>query len=162
MQWLTGKILAHSAPFKYPIPNCRSEWLELINCATNSNIDHLKKLAFDGSLKNTKFRSISWSILLRVLSNDPAEWRNQRAQQRDKYEQLKQEFLKNPHENTSLEDDPLSQSDESVWNQYFGDQELFSVIKQDVIRTFPGIEFFRKDAVQESMVSVCFCFAFLW
>lgn len=111
-------------------------------------------------MKNTKFRTISWSILLRVLSNDPAEWRNQRAQQRERYDQLKQEFMKNPHDNTSLEDDPLSQSDESIWNQYFGDQELFAVIKQDVVRTFPGIEFFRKEKVQESMVSFSFPFTF--
>lgn len=131
----------------------RSEWLELINSAAHSNLDNLKKLAFSGSLKNTKFRTISWSILLRVLSNDPSEWRPQRAQQRDKYEKLKQEFMKNPHDSSSLEDDPLSQSDKSVWNQYFGDQELFGVIKQDVVRTFPGIEFFRKEQVQESMVS---------
>lgn len=133
--------------------NSRSEWLDLISNAAHSNLDHLKKLAYEGSLKNTKFRTISWSILLRVLSNDPAEWRNQRSQQRQKYEQLKQEFMKNPHDNTE-DDDPLSQSDKSVWNQYFGDQELFGVIKQDVVRTFPGIEFFRKDAVQDSMVSV--------
>lgn len=88
------------------------------------------------------------------MSSDPAQWVNQRSQQRDKYEQLKLEFMKNPHDNISLEDNPLSQSDESVWNQYFGDQELFGVIKQDVVRTFPGIEFFRKEEVQESMVSV--------
>uniref|UniRef100_T1H166 Rab-GAP TBC domain-containing protein n=1 Tax=Megaselia scalaris TaxID=36166 RepID=T1H166_MEGSC len=55
----------------------RSEWLELINSAAHSNLDNLKKLAFSGSLKNTKFRTISWSILLRVLSNDPSEWRPQ-------------------------------------------------------------------------------------
>ncbi|KAL5273000.1 TBC1D5 family protein [Megaselia abdita] len=67
--------------------------------------------------------------------------------------------MKNPHENTSITDDPLSQSDESVWNQYFGDQELFGVIRQDVVRTFPGIEFFRKDTVQDSMSKILFFYA---
>lgn len=41
---------------------------------------------------------------------------------------------------------------QSIWNQYFGDQELFSVIKQDVVRTFPGVDFFRKPIIQEAMV----------
>lgn len=39
----------------------------------------------------------------------------------------------------AAEDDPLSQSDKSVWNQHFCDKELCTVIRQDVVRTFPGM-----------------------
>lgn len=56
-------------------------------------------------------------------------------------------------------DDPLSQSDSSVWNQHFCDKELCTVIRQDVIRTFPGVEFFRKSHIQEIMTNILFCYA---
>lgn len=56
-------------------------------------------------------------------------------------------------------DDPLSQSDSSVWNQHFCDKELCTVIRQDVIRTFPGVEFFRKPNIQEIMTNILFCYA---
>jgi len=56
-------------------------------------------------------------------------------------------------------DDPLSQSTQSVWNQYFSDQELFAVIRQDVVRTFPGVDFFRKPLVQNAMVNILFYYA---
>lgn len=46
-----------------------------------------------------------------------------------------------------------------MWNQHFCDQELLSVIQQDVIRTFPGVEFFRKPAIQEIMTNVLFIYA---
>lgn len=33
------------------------------------------------------------------------------------------------------------------------------MIKQDVVRTFPGIEFFRKPHIQEIMKNILFCYA---
>lgn len=33
------------------------------------------------------------------------------------------------------------------------------MIKQDVVRTFPGIEFFRKPQIQEIMKNILFCYA---
>lgn len=57
------------------------------------------------------------------------------------------------------QDDPLSQSEDSIWNQHFCDKELCTVIKQDVIRTFPGVEFFRKTFIEDIMTNVLFCYA---
>lgn len=65
----------------------------------------------------------------------------------------------NPHVNSDGGDDPLSQSKQSLWNQHFCDQELCAVIKQDVVRTFPGVDFFRKAQVQEMMINILFCYA---
>lgn len=59
----------------------------------------------------------------------------------------------------NTEDNPLSQSDQSIWNQHFCDKELCAVIKQDVIRTFPGVEFFRRPSIQEIMTNILFCYA---
>lgn len=56
-------------------------------------------------------------------------------------------------------DDPLSQSDGSVWNQHFCDKELCTVIRQDVVRTIPGVEFFRRPHIQEIMTNILFCYA---
>jgi len=46
-----------------------------------------------------------------------------------------------------------------MWHQYFCDKELQSVIRQDVVRTFPGVDFFRKETIQNSMVNILFCYA---
>lgn len=59
----------------------------------------------------------------------------------------------------AAQDDPLSQSDKSVWNQHFCDKELCTVIRQDVVRTFPGVEFFRKPRIQDIMTNILFCYA---
>lgn len=60
---------------------------------------------------------------------------------------------------TLAEDDPLSQSEESEWNKHFCDKELCTIIKQDVIRTFPGVEYFRKPLIQSIMTNILFCYA---
>lgn len=57
------------------------------------------------------------------------------------------------------EDDPLSQSTQSVWNQHFCDKELCALIEQDVIRTFPGVDFYRKPLIQNLMINILFCYA---
>ncbi|XP_023308916.2 TBC1 domain family member 5 [Lucilia cuprina] len=140
----------------------RQEWLQLLK-TLDDKPEAIRDLAFEGQLKISKFRSVYWSLLLRVLNEDHRTWCLQREQQRKCYEKLKQEFAKNPHQldgNLSNENDnPLSQSSQSVWNQYFSDQELFAVIKQDVVRTFPGVDFFRKPLVQNSMCNILFYYA---
>ncbi|XP_037806755.1 TBC1 domain family member 5 [Lucilia sericata] len=140
----------------------RQEWLQLLK-TLDDKPETIRDLAFEGHLKISKFRSVYWSLLLRVLNEDHRTWCLQREQQRKCYEKLKQEFAKNPHQldgNLSNEnDDPLSQSSQSVWNQYFSDQELFAVIRQDVVRTFPGVDFFRKPLVQNSMCNILFYYA---
>ncbi|XP_013107771.1 TBC1 domain family member 5 isoform X2 [Stomoxys calcitrans] len=139
----------------------RNEWLNLLT-SLQKNSDDIREFSFDGGLQTSKFRSVYWSLLLRVLSEDSSTWREQKKQQRQSYDILRKEFVKNPHENFKnhiQDDDPLSQSSKSVWNQYFSDQELFGVIRQDVIRTFPGVDFFRKPAIQNIMSNILFYYA---
>ncbi len=78
-----------------------------------------------------------------------------------RYKKLKETHSLNPHEalNSNIQDDPLSQSQQSVWNQHFCDKELCAVIKQDVVRTFPGVEFYRKQFIQDIMINILFCYA---
>lgn len=119
----------------------------------------LRQVAVEGNLKASNFRSIHWALFLEVFKQKSAHWKEERAEQRSAYEKMKQKFLSNPRSCDMLNDNPLSQNEGSIWNQHFCDQELESVIKQDVVRTFPGVEFFRKPAIQELMISVLFTYA---
>ncbi|GFS04335.1 TBC1 domain family member 5, partial [Elysia marginata] len=47
----------------------------------------------------------------------------------------------------------------SPWNKFFQDNELRLTIKQDVIRTFPEVEFFRKQELGEMMTDILFVFS---
>lgn len=60
----------------------RAEWNDLKTDLLHNNLEKLRQLAFDGDLKVSKFRSICWSLLLRVLNDGPGDWVNQREKQR--------------------------------------------------------------------------------
>ncbi|KAM8706822.1 hypothetical protein ACLKA7_010993 [Drosophila subpalustris] len=137
----------------------RQEWTQLL-ANLDEDPESLRLAAFNGQLKMSKFRSIHWALLLRVLNVDHRSWHIQRAQQRSRYDKFRLDYVSNPHELAASDnDDPLSQSTQSVWNQYFSDQELFAVIRQDVVRTFPGVEFFRKSLIQNAMTNILFYYA---
>ncbi|XP_034485289.1 TBC1 domain family member 5 [Drosophila innubila] len=137
----------------------RQEWIQLLD-NLDEDPESLRLAAFNGQLKMSKFRSIHWALLLRVLNVDHRSWHIQRTQQRSRYDKFRLDYVRNPHElAASDDDDPLSQSTQSVWNQYFSDQELFGVIRQDVVRTFPGVEFFRKALIQNAMTNILFYYA---
>ncbi|XP_053946463.1 TBC1 domain family member 5 [Anastrepha ludens] len=136
----------------------REEWENLLKFL-DDDPEYIREQAFEGDLKVSKFRSIYWSLLLRVLNTDYRSWKEQREKQRKRYDKLNDEFIKDPHDIDMPDDNPLSQSKESVWNQYFSDQELFAVISQDVVRTFPGVDFFRKKVIQNAMCNILFYYA---
>ncbi|XP_068155313.1 TBC1 domain family member 5 [Drosophila tropicalis] len=137
----------------------RQEWEQLLS-NLDDNPEKLRSAAFNGDLKMSKFRSINWALLLRVLNSDHRSWHSQRLQQRSRYDKFRIDYVCNPHElAASYDDDPLSQSTKSIWNQYFGDQELFAIIRQDVVRTFPGVDFFRKTLIQNAMTNILFYYA---
>ncbi|XP_016943854.4 TBC1 domain family member 5 [Drosophila suzukii] len=137
----------------------RQEWQLLLE-NLDAEPESLRQAAFAGDLKMSKFRSVHWALLLRVLTSEHRSWVSQRLQQRVRYDKFRSDYVRNPHQlEVDCNDDPLSQSTQSVWNQYFSDQELFAVIRQDVVRTFPGVDFFRKPLVQNAMVNILFYYA---
>ncbi|XP_035900295.1 TBC1 domain family member 5 isoform X1 [Anopheles stephensi] len=137
------------------------DWKNIMTIATESNLPELRQLAVRGELRASPFRSICWAVFLGVLETPALQsWPQQRTDARAHYRHLKEQFVLNPHQQTTdIRDDPLSQSKQSLWNQHFCDQELCAVIKQDVVRTFPGVDFFRKPAIQELMTNILFCYA---
>lgn len=138
------------------------EWTDLSTICEDPRLAHLRQIASAGHLKVAKFRSVCWAVLLDVLRGDQHDWQQQRRIHRTMYAHIKGKWHTNPQQppqQNVVDDDPLSQSQQSLWNQHFCDQELYAVIRQDVVRTFPGVDFFRRDAVQELMVGVLFCYA---
>ncbi|KAH8359571.1 hypothetical protein KR093_007604 [Drosophila rubida] len=152
-------VVAGNGDIMTSVERYRQEWSQLL-ADLDENPESLRLAAFNGQLKMSKFRSIHWALLLRVLNVDHRSWHIQRAQQRSRYDKFRVDYVRNPHQlAASDDDDPLSQSTKSVWNQYFSDQELFAVIRQDVVRTFPGVEFFRKELIQNAMTNILFYYA---
>lgn len=140
---------------------CRTEWRDLVLLASEEGLGKLREMSVTAELKPSKFRSVCWNILLGALNNSPETWIEQRTQQRRNYREIKQKHILTPEMMQKSEeiDDPLSQSKDSVWNQHFRDTELRNLIRQDVVRTNPNVDFYRKEHIQEIMIDILFCYA---
>nr|CAD7588099.1 unnamed protein product [Timema genevievae] len=134
------------------------EWNQLY-CGDDQDLGELRRKALLGNLRASRFRSVCWRYLLGVLPPDPAEWLLRLRECRKHYSQILLELSIDPWDRDEPEDNPLSQKAESIWHQYFCDKELRAVIRQDVVRTFPGVDFFRKETIQDAMVNILFCYA---
>ncbi|XP_071104005.1 TBC1 domain family member 5-like isoform X2 [Haliotis cracherodii] len=145
-----------------------AEWERLFN--TPGYLLKLKKHGIEGRLRSSRFRSVVWKVYLEVLPDDISQWLKVCQDWRNKYEVLKnqmihekQELIVNPRKAVDRVDitinNPLSQDDESPWNQFFQDNELRLTIKQDVIRTYPKIEFFQSNQLRNLMVDILFIYA---
>lgn len=166
---------------------CRLEWIELYTELVNDDLKELRRTAIQKGFRAKKFRSIYWALLLEVLGKDPYHWLNERRTARNQYDVMREQFNRNPYQSQSssseqkqdnsqgdikqqsleksfiekslVSDDPLSQSDQSIWHQHFCDQELTKLISQDVQRTFPGVDFFRQSEMQTHMANILFAYA---
>jgi len=120
-------------------------------------------LALQGNLRNSPFRSLCWRVLLNVLPSNSSGWPRALAALRTNYSELQQRLSVQERLKDSALDpiinNPLSQDEESPWNQHFRDDELRKLIWQDVARTFPEVEYFQNAAVRETMVNVLFVYA---
>ncbi|XP_041347301.1 LOW QUALITY PROTEIN: TBC1 domain family member 5-like [Gigantopelta aegis] len=137
-----------------------SEWERLF--VTPNYKTKLKDHGIAGRLRSSRFRSVVWKIYLEVLPEDLDLWVASCHEWRSKYEELKNQLIVNPRKAVDQVDlslnNPLSQDDESPWNKFFQDNELRLTIKQDVIRTFPELEFFKSSQLQDMMLDALFCF----
>lgn len=138
-----------------------AEWEKLFSKTNYKKL--LKAYATRGNLRGSRFRSICWKVFLEVLPEDIEKWVTKSRELRSKYDQLKNNLIVNPRKAVDMSVDlmvnnPLSQADESPWNRFFQDNELRLTIKQDVIRTFPELEFFKSEEVRQQMLDILFCF----
>jgi hypothetical protein len=95
-----------------------------------------------------------WTAFLGLVSLDSTQQTREMEmeKQRKSYFELKMELMKEPHGQA----DPLSESAENPWHQYFKDQELKQTIKQDVERTFPDLGQFHTTEAQKLLETVLF------
>lgn len=129
--------------------------------SSDTELKKLRERAVNGDLKISKFRSVIWNVLLGSLSIVPEDWIQQKQEQRAAYSKIRQKNILNLDQLQEAEklDDPLSQSKDSKWNQHFRDTELRQLIKQDVVRTNPNVDYYHTLHVQEIMINVLFCYA---
>ncbi|BES95654.1 TBC [Nesidiocoris tenuis] len=142
-----------------PCLKYEEEWLAL--CKVDLEMTGLRDKIIDGELRASRFRSVIWRLLLGALTPGyPDQWREETKRSRDHYKQLKESIEVKPCSKSEPDcDNPLSTNEKSSWHQYFCDKELKCLIQQDVIRTFPGVDFFKSEEIQLAMISILFCYA---
>ena len=99
----------------------------------------LKIAAVQGQLESTNLRFLAWMIFLECLPPDKSKWQEIISNHRNVYEEIKEKACCDPHkikaeQSTECTDHPLSDEAHSEWNKHFFNNELKSMIYQDVIR----------------------------
>lgn len=149
-----GSPKGRQPPLQY-----EEEWRSLLK--EGIDLCDLRKKALEGGLRAARFRSVAWKLLLGALTpGSPDTWLSQVESDRNHYSALKAKLKVSPVESAEPQsDNPLSQDEQSTWHQFFCDRDLQALIKQDVVRTFPGVDFFRGEHVQEIMINILFAYA---
>ncbi|XP_027954837.1 TBC1 domain family member 5 isoform X1 [Eumetopias jubatus] len=151
----------------------RKEWEELF--VNNNYLATIRQKGINGQLRSSRFRSICWKLFLCVLPQDKSQWINRIKELRAWYSNVKEIHITNPRKVVGQQDlminNPLSQDEGSLWNKFFQDKELRSMIEQDVKRTalcganrrwkhrFPEMQFFQQENVRKILTDVLFCYA---
>ncbi|XP_046875857.1 TBC1 domain family member 5 isoform X1 [Hypomesus transpacificus] len=139
----------------------RKEWDDLF---LNSNyLARIRQASINGKLRSSRFRSVCWKLYLDVLPEDKRQWINKTKELRAQYEKIKETHITNPRKAAGQQDlvvnNPLSQDEGSLWNKFFQDKELRGMITQDVMRTFPEINYFHGEDVRTKLTDILFCYA---
>ncbi|XP_044305320.1 TBC1 domain family member 5 isoform X2 [Varanus komodoensis] len=136
------------------------EWQELF--VNNNYLATIRLKGINGQLKSSRFRSVCWKLFLNVLPSDSNQWLNKTTKLRTSYNKIKEIHITNPrkagHQDVMI-NNPLSQDEGSLWNKFFQDKELRSMIEQDVTRTFPEMQYFQEENVRKILTDVLFCYA---
>ncbi|XP_077721442.1 TBC1 domain family member 5 isoform X2 [Canis aureus] len=139
----------------------RKEWEELF--VNNNYLATIRQKGINGQLRSSRFRSICWKLFLCVLPQDKSQWISRIKELRAWYSNVKEIHITNPRKVVGQQDlminNPLSQDEGSLWNKFFQDKELRSMIEQDVKRTFPEMQFFQQENVRKILTDVLFCYA---
>ncbi|KAL0074506.1 rab-GTPase-TBC domain-containing protein [Phycomyces blakesleeanus] len=56
------------------------------------------------------------------------------------------------------DNNPLALNESNPWQQFFADSEIRKIIRQDVDRTFPDVEYFRSEETQQRMTDILFIY----
>ncbi|KAK1172990.1 TBC1 domain family member 5-like isoform X1 [Acipenser oxyrinchus oxyrinchus] len=139
----------------------RKEWEELfLNC---NYLARIRQKGLNGQLRSSRYRSVCWKLYLDVLPEDKSQWINKTVELRAQYDRIKQTHIINPRKAAGKHDlvvnNPLSQDEGSLWNKFFQDKELRGMVHQDVMRTFPEMQYFQQESVRDMLTDILFCYA---
>ncbi|CAD8065927.1 unnamed protein product [Paramecium sonneborni] len=114
----------------------------------------LIKLCQQGFTNQTsRLRGIVWRLLLGYFPLNRKYWSQVIIKNRDNYNNIKIENIKKaPAQKKN--DHPLSRNTDSEWNNHFQDQQLWSKIQKDVIRT--RVKELRKEEDREMLTRILF------
>uniref|UniRef100_K7FXI3 TBC1 domain family member 5 n=1 Tax=Pelodiscus sinensis TaxID=13735 RepID=K7FXI3_PELSI len=140
--------------------SCSKEWEELF--VNNNYLATIRLKGINGQLRSSRFRSVCWKLFLNVLPQDRSQWINKTSKLRTWYNKIKEIHITNPRKAGQQDlviNNPLSQDEGSLWNKFFQDKELRAMIEQDVMRTFPEMQYFQQESVRKILTDVLFCYA---
>ncbi|KAJ8267328.1 hypothetical protein COCON_G00125000 [Conger conger] len=127
----------------------RKEWDELF--LDSNYLARIRPAGTNGRLRSSRYRSVCWKLYLDILPEDKNQWINKTKELRAQYERIKETDL--------MVNNPLSQDEGSLWNKFFQDKELRGMIRQDVLRTFPEMQYFQQEDVRAKLTDILFCYA---
>lgn len=136
----------------------------VITLSSYGYLEMLQVEGLAGQLDGSKMRSVAWMLFLDVVPKEQSEWAAALAKSRANYDATLKELITDPHAESAASEDlaknnPLAIDDDAPWKKFFEDGEFRKKIDMDVKRTFPEIEFFRSDHVQESLINILFCYS---
>jgi TBC1 domain family member 5 len=134
-----------------------------LECFYNQS-EPLRAIALNGRLGRLRNRFISWRIFLGIFdeNSDPTEWAATALAQRQLYDQIHDKYSVIPSQNLQVHDldplifNPLSPASENPWNNFYQDNELKQIIRNDVDRTLQERALFQKEETKEMMVRILF------
>ncbi|ORX51314.1 RabGAP/TBC [Hesseltinella vesiculosa] len=127
----------------------------------------LRKRGLVGAVCENGLRSVCWKVYLQYLpSLDLTVWPDVLHEERHCYYDLRRKYIEEPAEmmrnkngdGDVTDNNPLALNESNPWQQYFADAEIRKIIRQDVERTFPDVDFFRSSSVQEQMTDILFIY----
>ncbi|KAF9582998.1 TBC1 domain, member 5 [Lunasporangiospora selenospora] len=146
-------------------PSQTAKWAQVFE-DPSLTLDSLKARAVSqhSNLGADGIRSVCWKVYLSCLpSLEISTWPSALHVERERYNDLRKKFIQilgngdGPERDLEV-NNPLSLAEDSPWQQFFADSELRKVIKQDVERTLPDIDYFRSDKVQDILNDILFIY----
>lgn len=139
----------------------RKEWEDLF--VNNNYLMRVKFCGINGKLRSSRFRSVCWKLCQGVIPTERNQWIKRTNELRAEYTKIKETHITNPRKAAGQQDlivnNPLSQDEGSLWNKFFQDKELRAMIEQDVMRTFPEMQYFQQESVRNILTDILFCYA---
>ena len=135
----------------------RSAWTSVFNGSSKECLANIRKLAFAGEISDLPFRSVIWKLLLALLPPNPKTWMHESSIQRSRYERMKEKYLTEVYEKSSEKASAMRNGGNGTGA--YSDEDLRRDIRQDVVRTFPEMDFFADPKVVGMMCTILFIYA---